>query len=180
MKKLAIKTSLACLALIGLNGAQAQQASTGRVSFTGQIILTTCTVSTSSQDQSVPLGVVSPADLNSSGRTSNPIPFTITLENCGNPGQNLHPTTASISFSGVNSNGRLDLLPAVAPSVTARNVEIELVETGNNNIINLLNPTTLTLLQGNNSFRFSARYRANAQAVAGIANGTTNFQILYQ
>lgn len=179
MKQLAIKTSLACLALIGFTGAQAQQVNTGRVNFTGQINPTTCTVTTLTRDQSIPLGVASPADLNASGRTSNPIPFSITLENCGNPGQSGHPNTAAISFSGVNNNGRLDLSPAVAPAVTARNVEIEFVEPGANTPINLLSPTTLTLAPGNNSFRFAARYRASAQAVAGQANGATSFQIAY-
>ncbi len=191
MKKFLIKSSIAGLSILAFGAAHAQSATSARITFTGRITNTTCSVILADRDQTIDFGTVPgnstgfTGNANAAGDTALPAyerPIQITLENCSAPGQNQQPSSALVSVAGSN------VLPAGRLSTGHTNLHIQLLEADpaspNNyipwNIANASRPINLSA--GTSTLRFRARYyvASNASLAPGQANSEAIFNISYQ
>jgi major type 1 subunit fimbrin (pilin) len=154
----------------------------GIVHFTGEIVNAACSVSTNSDGQTVKLGQYRTTAFATAGATSASIPFNIVLNDCDPSVSSL----ASMSFSGQALSTDPTLLAVNASgdnAVVATGVGIEIMDKAST----VLPPdgTTYsaeqTLINGTNTFPFSARYKSTAASVtAGKANADATFAIHYE
>lgn len=155
------------------SSAFAIQGETSTVIFNGEIVESTCALATASKNQAVNLGTVSANVLGAVNSTSQSKSFSINLTDCDLDSAK----TVTVTFSG-------DTAADTALKVTggAAGVGLQILQNGT--------PLTLdgstasvaqTLVKGNNTLDFAARYVALAATVtAGKADATASFTMNYQ
>ena len=153
----------------------------GTVHFEGELVNAACAVSTQSSDQVVTLGQYRTASFAAVGDTTAQIPFTIVLNDCDPK----VAATAAVAFSGQTdiTNNNLLAVSSSDNSTTAGGVGIEILD----NTSTALKPdgatfsTAQALVEGTNTLRFSARYKATAaSATPGQANADATFIMKYE
>jgi len=152
----------------------AAQAATGTVKFEGEIIQSTCDVTSATKDQTVVIGTYPTSLFKNVGDVSSSKAFTIGLENCD-------PGAYTIRFDGQAPAGHPELL---AVSV-ATGVGIEILD--NTDKVFPLNqditdPAIVNVgTDGTATVNLKARYKSFEQTVgAGEANATSTFSIEYR
>lgn len=153
-------------------------AADGTITFDGEVIDAACTISTSSQAQSIDLGKVDSSILSAASDKSAEVPFSIALDNC-NPAV---ATTATVGFTGTTdttvptalANLETDGAKHVAVQISAGGTIIPVDGTFSTNAQH-------TLSDGSNSIDFSAYMIAtDAAATAGAVHSTVDFSIQYE
>lgn len=168
-----LKTTALALALPCLLPSAAQAAS-GSITFKGEIVKSTCDVSTASIDQTVTIGTFPTTLFKQAGDVSAPKSFTINMENC-------EAGTYTLRFDGTTPTGHPDLL-AVSK---ATGVGIEILD--NNDKVfpinqDLVDPALVTVsATGNATVNLKARYKSFEKEVgAGVADANSTFSIEYR
>lgn len=169
--------ALAIPFMFSVSSAFAATGESSTVNFTGNIVDTSCSLSTGSKDQTVPLGDVAVNAFTGNGSTAAEKAFQISLEGCdvsANPGQ------VSVSFSGAAVDGKSDTLQTSAMATT--NVGIQILQSGSPLAVDgSASSVAQDMVDGTNDMAFSARYIALDDAVAaGEANSTASFVINYE
>lgn len=186
MKRKLINTSVIASLMLVAGAAVAVAAdpvsvSGGTVHFEGELVNAACAVSTQSADQVVTLGQYRTASFAAIGDTTAQIPFSIVLNDC-DPAV---AATAAVAFSGQAdaSNSALLAVSSGNNTTTAGGVGIEILD----NASTALKPdgatfsTAQALVEGTNTLRFSARYKATAaSATPGQANADATFIMKYE
>lgn len=187
-RKLIASSVIASLMLVAGAAVAADPAATdpvsvsgGTVHFEGELVNAACAVSTQSSDQIVTLGQYRTASFTAVGDTMAQIPFTIVLNDCDPK----VAATAAVAFSGQTdiTNNNLLAVSSSDNSTTAGGVGIEILD----NTSTALKPdgatfsTAQALVEGTNTLRFSARYKATAtSATPGQANADATFIMKYE
>ncbi|MBT0728466.1 type 1 fimbrial major subunit FimA [Rosenbergiella australiborealis] len=184
MKTLAL-ASIAAFGLVSV-AAQATTSTTvvngGTVHFKGEIVSAACAVDAGSIDQTVQLGQIRAASL-TSGKTSNPVPFNIQLDDCD---PTLVTNGVSLIWSGSTVTGNtqaLSVQSASGATAAATNVGIQILDP-RNTLVTFDNSTATTatkLTSKTNVLNFKAQYIAvGGDATAGVANADASFKVQYQ
>jgi major type 1 subunit fimbrin (pilin) len=182
-RKLMTSSVIASLMLVAGAAVAADPVSVsgGTVHFEGELVNAACAVSTQSSDQVVTLGQYRTASFAAVGDTTAQIPFTIVLNDCDPK----VAATAAVAFSGQTdiTNNNLLAVSSSDNSTTAGGVGIEILD----NTSTALKPdgatfsTAQALVEGTNTLRFSARYKATAtSATPGQANADATFIMKYE
>ncbi|GAL45029.1 type 1 fimbriae major subunit FimA [Citrobacter werkmanii NBRC 105721] len=182
-RKLMTSSVIASLMLVAGAAVAADPVSVsgGTVHFEGELVNAACAVSTQSSDQVVTLGQYRTASFAAVGDTTAQIPFTIVLNDCDPK----VAATAAVAFSGQTDliNNNLLAVSSSDNSTTAGGVGIEILD----NTSTALKPdgatfsTAQALVEGTNTLRFSARYKATAtSATPGQANADATFIMKYE
>lgn len=182
-RKLMTSSVIASLMLVAGTAVAAGQVSVsgGTVHFEGELVNAACAVSTQSSDQVVTLGQYRTASFAAVGDTTAQIPFSIVLNDC-DPAV---AATAAVAFSGQAdaTNSALLAVSSGNNTTTAGGVGIEILD----NASTALKPdgatfsTAQALVEGTNTLRFSARYKATAtSATPGQANADATFIMKYE
>lgn len=154
------KTYLAAAIMFGaISMAQAADEGHGKVTFTGSIIDSPCSISPESVDQTVDLGQISKTALQNGGK-STPHNFTIALENCafGTPAAK---NKVQVTFSGMESSAANGLL-GITGTASGASVAIT---SGDGEVIKLGEPTKAQTLQdGSNTLNFAAYMQGDGAA----------------
>ena len=161
----------------------AASASDGQINFTGTILDSACTIDTNSANQTVNLGNVSKNAFDAAGTVAGATQFSIMLNNCP-----ATVTSAAVKFDGTADSSDPDIL-ALSSGQTAKGVGIAFYEEDGLTAIPLATQSkniTLKTSEGeepvnSNKMTFVAKYKATqAAVVAGTANATSDFTIIYQ
>lgn len=182
-RKLMTSSVIASLMLVAGAAVAADPVSVsgGTVHFEGELVNAACAVSTQSSDQVVTLGQYRTASFAAVGDTTAQIPFTIVLNDCDPK----VAATAAVAFSGQTdiTNNNLLAVSSSDNSTTAGGVGIEILD----NTSTALKPdgatfsTAQALVEGTNTLRFSARYKATADSTTpGQANADATFIMKYE
>ena len=182
-RKLIASSVIASLMLVAGAAVAADPVSVsgGTVHFEGELVNAACAVSTQSSDQVVTLGQYRTASFAAAGDTTAQIPFTIVLNDCDPK----VAATAAVAFSGQTdlTNNNLLAVSSSDNSTTAGGVGIEILD----NTSTALKPdgatfsTAQALVEGTNTLRFSARYKATADSTTpGQANADATFIMKYE
>lgn len=174
---------IALVMAMGLSGISAAHAAasgtttydTGKVTFTGSIVDTPCSITPDSADQTVDLGHVSKTALENSG-SSNSTPFTIQLEDCDVSTQ----STVAVTFTGGADANDSTLLGL---NGTASGAGIVIADQSGDQLDLGTQSQAQTLLNGENTLQFAAWLKADDAAggvVAGDFSSVANFQLAYQ
>lgn len=182
-RKLMTSSVIASLMLVAGAAVAADPVSVsgGTVHFEGELVNAACAVSTQSSDQVVTLGQYRTASFTAVGDTTAQIPFSIVLNDCDPK----VAATAAVAFSGQSdiTNNNLLAVTSADNGTTASGVGIEITD----NTSTALKPdgatfsTAQALVEGTNTLRFSARYKATAtSATPGQANADATFIMKYE
>ena len=182
-RKLMTSSVIASLMLVAGAAVAADPVSVsgGTVHFEGELVNAACAVSTQSSDQVVTLGQYRTASFTAVGDTTAQIPFSIVLNDCDPK----VAATAAVAFSGQSdiTNNNLLAVTSADNGTTASGVGIEILD----NTSTALKPdgatfsTAQALVEGPNTRRFSARYKATAaSATPGQANADATFIMKYE
>ncbi|CQJ04931.1 fimbrial protein [Yersinia frederiksenii] len=178
MKKLAIIASIVT-AFAGVNAAQA--ASTGTITFNGELTASTCDVAVDGQaaDSIVVLPTVGVSQLTSAGQKAGSTGFNIALNNCAGTLQ-----TASAYFEpGVN----VDPQGRLKNTGTAGQVSLELldgsnamapIQAGNSN--QGTSTTFVSTSTGSVSLPYAVQYYADGATTAGTVISSVVYSIQYK
>ena len=148
------------------------------ISVIGSLMSASCSVSTESRKQTVEMGTWAVKQFSStSAGTLAPVPFTISLENCGEA-----VSSTTITFSGQADGYNAELLKLSNDS-TASHVAIALLDK-NRTRIPLEQPSEPYEITGGAdkvSLQFYAQYVASGgEVTAGSANADATFTLTYQ
>lgn len=182
-RKLMTSSVIASLMLVAGAAVAADPVSVsgGTVHFEGELVNAACAVSTQSSDQVVTLGQYRTASFTAVGDTTAQIPFSIVLNDCDPK----VAATAAVAFSGQSdiTNNNLLAVTSADNGTTASGVGIEILD----NTSTALKPdgatfsTAQALVEGTNTLRFSARYKATTtSATPGQANADATFIMKYE
>ena len=182
-RKLMTSSVIASLMLVAGAAVAADPVSVsgGTVHFEGELVNAACAVSTQSSDQVVTLGQYRTASFTAVGDTTAQIPFSIVLNDCDPK----VAATAAVAVSGQSDITHNNLLAVTSADngTTASGVGIEILD----NTSTALKPdgatfsTAQALVEGTNTLRFSARYKATAtSATPGQANADATFIMKYE
>ena len=155
-------------------------AADGTINFTGTILDSACTVNTASASQTVNLGNIQRTAFKAAGDVAAPTRFNIVLENCPNTVR-----SASVKFDGAANPANQNIL-ALTSGQTAQGVGVALFEADGITAIPLSTQSAQMTLENvgetnRNVMTFVAKYQATqAAVVAGTANATSDFTIIYQ
>ncbi|ACR68339.1 pilus assembly protein [Edwardsiella ictaluri] len=156
-------------------------AANGKVEFTGEIVNSTCQVSSDSQNINVYLGKYPTSAFKTVGDKSASKAFQINLEQC-------EPGTYTVRFDGNTVAGHPDLLAVSSSGATAaaKGVGIEITDV-NGKAFPIADqsqgdvPTVTVVSDKKAIFNLQARYRSYVNTVtAGLANATSPFTIEYK
>lgn len=185
------KIMLAMTLVMGVNGAVlAEDAGSGRVTFSGSIIDAPCSISPESSDQEVDLGQVSKNALKDKGK-STPRNFQILLENCdisgtdiggGEDGSETRATasTVSIRFGGSEAEGGDKTQLGITGTATGAGVVIT-DASGVPVELNTESSNVHELLEGNNTMNFSAYLQGISNEIeTGEFTAVADFSLSYQ
>ncbi|WP_196061644.1 MULTISPECIES: fimbrial protein [unclassified Serratia (in: enterobacteria)] len=181
MKKLAIVASL--VAAFGSLG-MAQAASTGTITFNGELTATTCDVVVDGQaaDATVVLPTIGTNLLQTAGTTRGDTGFVMALNNCSGTLQ-----TASAFFEAGSSvdqvTGRLKNMTGGATNVSLQlldgsSTSPAVIQAGNQNQVT--NTTYKDISSGSASLPYIVRYYAEAPTTAGTVVSNVVYSIQYQ
>lgn len=174
-----MKFKISALLVLGILASSATYAADGKISFTGSVTDSACTVTNSeSSPLTVNLGKVSKSAFSGSGSTAAPTKFTIQLTGCPDT-----VSSATVKFDGTPFNGDNSILALTSGTDAATGVGIQITDSSQ---------TVLPLSQASasyalstttdniNSLDFVARYVSTASTVtAGSANADASFTINY-
>lgn len=159
-----------------LSAVSGVQGTGGVVEFSGEIVDSSCNVSTASKKQTVDLGRWAKTFFTGSGVETTKIPFTISVDNCP-----ASVTTVAVLFTGVTDATDPTLLALNTGSV-ATGVGIKLYQAGST-------PTPISLgsvsaaenvVSNKADLKFMADYiSTTGNVTAGSANGTADFLMVY-
>lgn len=178
MKKVTL--ALSVMAALGIANL-AQAASTGTITFNGELTASTCDVSVEGQgpDATVVLPTLGTNVLDTPSKTAGDTRFVMALTNCAGTLQ-----TASAYFEDgatVNAQGRL------INSGTATNVDLQLLDgSGSRGVINVgsgTQATTTTYVDtstGSASLPYDVRYFATAATTAGTVVSSVVYSLQYK
>ncbi|HEV6965650.1 fimbrial protein [Roseateles sp.] len=151
---------------------QAAQASDGTITFNGNLVASTCTI-TGGGNQTVTLPTLSTSTLASAGATAGDTLFTIALTGCTG-------TQATTFFeAGANTDATTGRL-----KTNATNVQIQLL-TDAAVVVNLAgaagsqNIGTVDTSTGSGSQSFIARYYATGATSAGAVSSSVTYSMIY-
>lgn len=164
----------------------AAMASDGKVTFTGNVTSSTCEFTSTNGDLAVTLPTVSNTSLLTPGATAGDTQFTIPLKDCTQGTASGSPSHVKAYFEAgptVNyTTGRL----VNSSTATAKNVEIELLDsTGTSITIGQPNSTQGTLFTtvnatpSTNALVYIARYYATAAVTAGTVSTSVMYTLVY-
>ncbi|MBC3249038.1 fimbrial protein [Serratia fonticola] len=181
MKKLAIVASL--VAAFGSLG-MAQAASTGTITFNGELTATTCDVVVDGQaaDATVTLPTIGTNLLQTAGTTRGDTGFVMALNNCAGT-----LTTASAFFEAGASvdqvTGRLKNMTGGATGVSLQlldgsSTSPAVIQAGNQNQVT--NTTYVDVSSGSANLPYIVRYYAEAPTTAGTVVSNVVYSIQYQ
>lgn len=181
MKKLAIVASL--VASIGSTGL-VQAASTGTITFNGELTATTCDVVVDGQaaDATVVLPTVGINQLQSVTQTAGTTGFSMALKDCKGTLE-----TASAFFEAGASvdqvTGRLKNMTGSATNVSLQLLDgsstgQSVIQAGNTNQVT--NTTYIDIASGSATLPYSVRYYAEAPTTAGTVVSNVVYSIQYQ
>lgn len=154
-------------------------ASNGQVTFNGEIVQSTCQVTTADQNKTVELGKYPVTAFPKAESTSGAKAFTISLEKC-------EAGDYTLRFDGNTVAGRPDLL---AVDGGATGVGIEILDNAGNHFPIADDPKDAAYVSvagdgenaGSATFNLQARYHSYLDTVtAGQANATSQFTIQYK
>ncbi|MCA7936096.1 fimbrial protein [Burkholderia cepacia] len=173
------------MAAAGLAAASAAHASDGTITFTGNIIASTCKVSNGSGGSiPVTLPKVGTSTLADPGSTAGRTPFSVMLEGCTTGGEN--PTKVGVFFeAGSNVNQSTGRLTLDNGADTAKNVEINVLNDKQSPIkLGAMGEQGGQLVDiaadGKATLNYFAEYYATAAATAGKANSKVQYSLTYQ
>lgn len=155
------------------------QGTGGQVNFTGSITDTSCNIDSTSANQSVDLGKWASSYFTSAGSETSKTSFHIKVKDC--------PSTVhsvSVLFDGSRDTNNSNLL---AINGTAHGVAIKLYEDDRSTPVNLgavshpqnVTGATTGSATGAADLEFFADYVSTGTVTAGSANGTANFNMVY-
>lgn len=163
----------------------------GVVHFVGEIVDTTCEVTSDTADQIVPLGKVSKNAFSGVGSLASPQKFSIKLENCP-----ATYTQAAVRLMVQKRGGDGDLkvgtpltagnhgdFTGTGQAIAATGVGIRIFNQSDNSQVKLYNDSAYTAIdaEGKAEMKFIARYVAtNATVTAGTANADSQFTVEYK
>lgn len=182
MKNSLNKIGLLSLLLLGTATANANLVNGGTVKFTGELINAACSVSSDTENQTVILGQYRTTPLQGEKDlvTTN-VPFYIKLVDCDTE----VAKTASVSFFG-NQDTVNNTLLAIDGGGTNQNVAsgvgIEIADATGKTLTpdGSVYSEPQTLLDGNNTLHFNARYKTTGTEVQpGAADGFATFVMNY-
>jgi major type 1 subunit fimbrin (pilin) len=152
----------------------------GKINFTGEILDAACTVDIGAGNtMSVDLGKINKSAIATSGATSSPTDFSLTLTDCP-----AAVTSAAIKFDGTAFNGDntvLALTEGTTELPSATGVGIQILD-DEDTVVALDAPSKDYTLKADvdNDLKFSARYIAKSDTVvAGTANSAVSFTVNY-
>ncbi|MGC2943460.1 fimbrial protein [Burkholderia ambifaria] len=170
----------------GLAAASAAHASDGTITFTGNVMASTCKVDNGG-NVAVALPHVGANTLEASGSTAGRTPFTLSLQGCATGAGN--PTKVSAVFeSGSNvdpTSGRLKLDAGTAEQPAAQNVQINVLNDAQKAIhLGAMGDQGSQIIDiaadGSAKLNYFAEYYATGKAVAGAANSKVQYSLTYQ
>ncbi|KAF1026081.1 type 1 fimbrial major subunit FimA [Acinetobacter sp.] len=175
------KLGLLAAALVVSSTPFAATVNGGTVHFVGELVNAACAVSTDTADQTVDLGQHRTARLAVAGDKSGPVPFNIQLVDCD---ASLVTNGVSFAFNGqtVSTNNKLLAVNGGggnAPAAT--NVGIEITDYASK-ILAVDGSdfsTEKAIIDGTNTFPFTARYVATGVSTPGKANADATFVVNY-
>ena len=181
MKLMSASVAAGLMLLAGAAQADAVSVTGGTVHFEGKLINAACAVSTTSADQTVQLGQYRTATFTKVGDTSTLVPFKIVLTDC-DPAV---AETAAVAFTGQvdATNNTLLAIASGDNGSTAKGVGIEILDNNSNPLKpdGVVTSVAQKLVEGENTLRFSARYKATAATTSpGQANADATFIMNYE
>ncbi len=121
MKKLALKASIALASIAALGSVHAAD---GTITFTGDVVTSTCTVEAGGSSLTVPLGSVSNKNLKAIGDKAGRTGFSVSVSGCATTGTGA-PTQIGLAFEpGASVNPVTNQLTAGTGADKATGVEI--------------------------------------------------------
>jgi len=170
----------------GLAAASAAHAAEGTITFTGNVISSTCKINGDQANVSVALPHVGANALGSAGATAGRTPFSLALTDCASGDEN--PTKVSVVFeSGANvdqTTGRLTLDEGTAEAPAAKNVQISILNDKQQPIKvgaeGDQGSQVVDIVDGTAQLNYFAEYHATDKAEAGAANSKVQYSLTYQ
>lgn len=155
------------------------QGTGGQVEFTGSITDSSCNVDSTSANQSVDLGKWASSYFTGAGSENTKISFHIKVKDCPST-----VTTVSVLFDGTRDTNKTNLL---AINGTAKGVAIKLYEDDKSTPIDLgsvsrgqsVTAGATGTTTGTADLEFFADYVSTSAVSAGSADGTANFNMIY-
>ena len=155
------------------------QGTGGQVEFTGSITDSSCNVDSTSANQSVDLGKWASSYFTGAGSETTKTAFHIKVKDCPST-----VTTVSVLFDGTRDTNNSDLL---AINGTANGVAIKLYEDDKSTPVDLgavsrghsVTAGASGAATGTADLEFFADYVSTSAVSTGSANGTTNFNMVY-
>lgn len=166
--------------------AHAANAGSGKVTFTGEIIDSPCSIAPGNIDQTVSLGQVSNLSLKDGRESEMKQPFTIKLEDCTSATAQLVQTTFTGEAGG--AAGTDNKMVGLGSDSTAKGASIVITDTNNGNAVVELGTKTAgqTINVGDTDaeLNFKAFLKGNGGALDTITPGAfssvVNFALNYQ
>lgn len=149
----------------------------GKVTFTGNVTNSACSISPESSDQTVDMGQISIKDLTDGDKTTKPRNFDISLENCVLDADAAN--TVSVTFSGAAASFEPGILGI---SGTASDIGVAIAEQNSSSGFLPLGTASQeqTLNDGNNTLHFSAFLMGGDNPTEGDFSSVANFILAYQ
>lgn len=181
MKKIALATSL--LAALGVTS-MANAASTGVITFNGELTASTCDVSVDGQgaDATVTLGAIGTNQLTAAGQTAGSTNFNMALSNCSGT-----LTTASAFFEdGATVDAATGRLRNASGSATNVSYQLrddssptrDVIQVGNGSQVN--NSTFVDVSSGSAVLPYAVEYYAEGATTAGTVVSNVTYSIQYK
>ncbi|AIL31990.1 fimbrial protein [Basilea psittacipulmonis] len=184
MKKLLLTSAI----LAGLSAQVAFAANSGKVTFNGKVVDTTCIIKSDDENKVVSLPSVPSSELTTAGNTTGDTGFELIITGCS--------TGDSVTAGGIQwkLDNNVDaatgtLINQASTSPKASNVNIQLVnedgsaiKVGDANATASINYKNLdkSSTSAETKIPFSARYYATGQATAGDVQAIANFSVVYK
>lgn len=181
IKLMSASVAASLMLLAGAAQADIVSVTGGTVHFEGKLVNAACTVSTATANQTVQLGQYRTASFTKVGDTSTLVPFKIVLNDCDPK----VAETASVAFTGQADavNNSLLAIASGDNGTTAQGVGIEILDNSSNPLKpdGVIGSVAQKLIEGENTLRFSARYKATAATTSpGQANADATFIMNYE
>ncbi|WP_265669093.1 fimbrial protein [Klebsiella grimontii] len=171
-----MKKTILLLSLSGLSCSAL--AHDGTVNITGTIQGNTCTVTTDTANQQVNLGDMPSKQFTATGSASQPVAFTIGLENCGSAA-----SAVSLTFTGDADTTNGSLLALTSQAGSAAGVGVAILDS-QRTLVPLNSASrqyTLDPQQTTQNLTFYGEMMATSSPVtAGSVDATTTFSLTYQ
>lgn len=152
-------------------------AADGEIKFTGSIIDQTCSIDSTSRNQTIPLGKIAKNALSGSvGAKAAATHFSLIVKSCPET-----ITGGTVKFDGDGDSLYPNLLALDAGSGTATGVAVQIADKTGKEIPLHYSSSEFPLTTGTNTLDFTARYVSTSSTVTvGSANATAQFTIIYK